>query len=143
MKAVHNESTRVSVAIYKPIIEIIERVVYDYYGIPEKLRHSHTRKGTSIRARQRVHFFAREYCHNCSLHVIGLITGNGKAYDHVTVHHSCKRTLRDLELRSSKGGIVYNDLVNEINELRDLINQAFRQANENTVKRCPCCNQII
>lgn len=121
MKAKLDDSTRVSVAIYKPKIEIIQKVVADYYGVTLQSVRKHSRKGNPLKARQRVHYFCRQFLSHCTLHVVGYITGNGKAFDHATISHSSSKIAKEITFKNRAGEYVYPETVKEIEDLRKLI----------------------
>lgn len=121
MKATLNDQTRVSVAVYKHKIELIQKVVADYYGVDVKSVRKHSRKGSALRARQRVHYFCREFVKHCPLHVVGYITGNGKAFDHATISHSSSKIAKEITFKNRAGEYVYPETVKEIEDLRKLI----------------------
>ena len=151
MKAsLNTEHTRVNVAIFQPRIEIIQEVVASRYGLTVEKTKEHCRKGESIRARQMIHYFCKELlCKEgaplkCSLSVVGLLTGNGKAWDHATIFHSHKTVTKELTLKNRAGVLIYPEVLAEITQLRDKILQRFEAGrNEPAVMRCKCCGQII
>ena len=151
MKAsLNTESCRVNIAIFQPRIEMIQEVVADHYGLPVEKTKEHCRKGESIKARQYIHYFCKELlCREgmplkCSLSVVGLLTGNGRAWDHSTIYHSHKIITATLTFKNRAGVLVYPEVLAEITQLRDKILQRFEAARaEPSVKRCSCCGQII
>jgi chromosomal replication initiation ATPase DnaA len=145
MKAVRNEAVRAQCAVYGPKIEIIQKVVCDYFGIEVSRSQEHTRYGESIRARRRIHFLCREFIPRCPLHVIGLLTGNGIAFDHATISHSHHAILRELNFKNKQGERVYPEIHIEITKLRSLVNKAFKEAGFETKQGaiCPHCGNEI
>jgi hypothetical protein len=152
MKAELNESTRIQVAIFKPRINIIQQVVCNYYELPLKLSEARTRKKESIKARQRIHFLCREYVPHCPLSIVGLLTGNGKAWDHSSVCHSASEVYKILNFRTRGGELVYPKATEEVNELRGLIKTAFKDSvdipvkNKNMIRErtnCPVCGKFM
>ena len=140
----NTESTRVNVAIFEPRISIIQEVVAKYYGLTVEETKTHNRKGTSIKARQRVHYFCKELLPRCPLAVIGLMTGNGQAFDHCSVIHGHKSILKELTFKTKGGTLVYPDVLAEVTILRDERMKRFEDARAApSVKRCPTCGQII
>lgn len=125
---INTESTRVHVAMYEPRISIIQEVVANFYGIPVEQTKTHNRKGTSIKARQRVHYFTRQLLPKCPLHVVGLLTGNGEAFDHSTVLHGNRSVLKELTFKTKGGTLVYPDVLAEVTLLRDEILKRFEYA---------------
>ena len=121
MKATLDDATRISIAVYKPKIEIIQKVVADYYGVTLPAVRRHSRKGNPLRARQRIHYFCRQFLSHCPLHVIGYITGNGRAFDHATISHSSSKITREIAFKNKAGENVYPETVKEIEDLRRLI----------------------
>ena len=151
MKAsLNTESTRVNVAIFAPRIEIIQQVVANHYSLTLEETKEHKRKGSSIKARQRIHYFCKELLsrenatYKCPLSVIGLLTGNGVAWDHSTILHGHKKVMEQLTFKNRAGVLVYPDVLADVTQLRDEILNRFEAARaEPTVKRCPTCHQII
>jgi chromosomal replication initiator protein len=72
-------------------IELIQKVICDYFNINIDTLNSKTRKREIVQARQLVMFFAKEYTKS-SLAIIGLNCGNK---DHATVLHAI-RTINNL-----------------------------------------------
>lgn len=73
-------------------IDVIQKVVCDYFGLPVDSIQSHTRKREIVQARQLTMYFAKKMTKQ-SLAVIGMQCGNK---DHATVLHACK-TIASLE----------------------------------------------
>ena len=122
MKAdIKNESHRVSIGVYKPMIQRIQKAACDYYGVDVKVSQQHTRKDESMRVRQVIHYLCRELYPNCFLHIIGTLTGNGRPFDHSTVINSHRVISNDLNSRTAKGNITYPELHAAIKEIRLLI----------------------
>ena len=127
MKALRNDRTRVLLAIWKPKIDKIQEVMSDYYKVTIEVMHLHTRVGTSTRARQMVHYFSREMMPLCPLAIIGLVTGNGVAFDHSAIWHSHRKITNLVTLKTRAGEIVYPNIVAEVAELRRLIAIKFNR----------------
>lgn len=67
-------------------IDFIQKVVCDYFGLPNDVLHTKTRKREIVQARQIAMFFSKNMTKS-SLSTIGSLIG-GK--DHATVLHACK-----------------------------------------------------
>ena len=67
-------------------IDFIQKVVCDYFGLPNDVLHTKTRKREIVQARQIAMFFSKSMTKS-SLSTIGSLIG-GK--DHATVLHACK-----------------------------------------------------
>ncbi|MCQ2300190.1 MAG: chromosomal replication initiator protein DnaA [Bacteroidales bacterium] len=67
-------------------IDVIQKVVCDYFNLPIDSIQSHTRKREIVQARQLTMYFAKKMTKS-SLAIIGLQCGNK---DHATVLHACK-----------------------------------------------------
>jgi chromosomal replication initiation ATPase DnaA len=149
MKAVNSEATRVQIAVYKPVIDVIQKTVAEYYGLSEKECREHTRKGSSIQARKRICYLARTIVPKCPLAIIGLLIGNGQAFDHAGVYHAARSLEKEMLLKNSKKELIYPQVLEEITLLRDRItvglkvpkHQSIRP--KNTVNRCPHCGKFI
>jgi chromosomal replication initiation ATPase DnaA len=122
---------------------MIQKVVSEYYGQPVSLSQKHSRVGDSLHIRQRIHYFCREFLPKCPLHVIGLLTGNGQAFDHATIHHGAKRLTMELTLTNRAGAYVYPETVKEIAELREKIALAISDSRKGIVNRCPHCGSVL
>ena len=118
MKAEQTEANRVQVAVYKPKADRIQRIIADYFGIPIHDIQKHTRKGSSLTARRYAHYFCKKLMPACSLHVIGILTGNGRPYDHATIHHSIKKINEGLSLTNRNGQLIYPDVLHDVNGLK-------------------------
>ena len=143
MKAVASEATRVQVSVYRTKIELIQKVVAEFYGLTLHETQMHKRKGSSIKARRSIHFLCRELVPKCPLTIVGLITGNGKAWDHSSVHHSCKKLNQEMNFTNKSGQLIYPEIRQEIDILREKIHEAIELSREQTVKLCPTCGQPI
>jgi chromosomal replication initiator protein len=86
-------------------IEDIQRIVCDYFKIPEDLIRAKTRKQEIVNARQIAMYLAKELT-NSSLKTIGLHFGGR---DHSTVIHSCQ-TVED----QLKKDVRYRDVLNQL-----------------------------
>ena len=73
-------------------IDIVQKVVCDYFGITRDALQSKSRKRQIVQARQIAMYMSRSLISNCSLSTIGAELG-GK--DHATVLHACT-TVNDL-----------------------------------------------
>ena len=124
------ESTRVHVAMYEPRISIIQEVVANYYGLTVDETKAHIRKGSSIKARQRVHYFCKELLPRCPLAVIGFMTGNGQAFDHSTILHGHKSIYKEMTFKNRAGVLVYPDVLAQVTVLRDEIMRRFEAARQ-------------
>ena len=142
MKAKLNESTRVQCAIYEPRITAIQRIVSEYYGLTLQQTQEHCRKGSSIKARRRIHFLCREFLPKCPLAIIGLLTGNGRAFDHATICHASTALHREMTLKSRCGKLVYPEVAEEMLVLRLRVASAFLEQKE-PVGVCEHCGQLI
>ncbi len=67
-------------------IDVIQKIVADYFNIPMELINSKTRKREIVQARQLAMYFSKKHT-KASLATIGLHCGNK---DHATVLHACK-----------------------------------------------------
>jgi len=152
MKTSYCEANRLTIAIYKERIDIIQAIVCDYLEIPLKLSQAHTRKRSSIKARRRIHTLCREFMPNCPLDIIGLLTGNGKAWDHSSVSHSCSEMNKELNFKNKAGFLVYPELTEEMNALRKLIADEFSKVRKEVkaedplkykLKTCPTCGKFM
>jgi chromosomal replication initiator protein len=72
-------------------IDIIQKIVCDYFNLPVDLINSKTRKRDVVQARQLAMYFSKKHT-KASLSYIGLHCGNK---DHATVMHAC-RTINNL-----------------------------------------------
>jgi chromosomal replication initiation ATPase DnaA len=148
MKTSYCESNRLTIAIYKPRINIIQAIVCDYLGVDIKTSQAHTRKRNAIIARFRVHYLCRQFMPNCPMDIIGLLTGSGKAWDHSSVSRNSRELEKEITLKNRKGELVYPDLVIEINELKKLIADEFKKVRSNpsekpVLNRCPTCGKLM
>jgi chromosomal replication initiation ATPase DnaA len=142
MKAQNNEASRVQIALYEPRVKIIQQVIAGYFGITLHELQAHTRKGSSIQARKRVHFFCREIMPKCPFAIIGLLTGNGRAFDHAAVYHSAMNYEKELNLKDRSGKRVYPEICEEVIDLRMKIRNAIEVTKEN-IECCPTCGRFI
>ena len=108
------EDQRIKIAAYKPKIRIIQRVVAEHYGLTLSDLQKHRREANFIKARQRVHYFTRKLVEGCPLEIIGIITGNGKPFNHSTVCHSVRVVEGLAEFRNRAGELVYPEAVREL-----------------------------
>jgi len=67
-------------------IDFIQKVVCDYFGLPNDVLHSKTRKREIVQARQIAMYFSKNLTKS-SLSTIGSLIGNK---DHATVLYACK-----------------------------------------------------
>lgn len=74
-------------------IEAIQRIVSEYFGIPDDLLRDSTRKQEIVRARQIAMYLAKEFTQS-SLKTIGLHFGRR---DHTTVIHACESVQNQAE----------------------------------------------
>jgi hypothetical protein len=140
MKATFSESTRVQVAIYRPLVSIVQREASEFYGTDVKTCQKHTRKGEFIKARKVIHFLCREFVPNCPLTIVGLLTGNGKAFDHSTVFYSARQVRREMIMKNLAGKLIYPEVAGEIAELRVKIAEAFIKSKFDVkLEVCDCC----
>lgn len=87
-----DEHTRLKAGIYSARIKNIIAIVAEFYGLKPSDICKHTSDRRIIFARQVAQYLAyrRLQPGGCSLAAVGVVTGNGKAFDHVTVKYSIK-----------------------------------------------------
>lgn len=144
MKATNSESTRVKAAVYRPKIQLIQRVIGEHFGLTLHEMQKHGRKGSSIQARRYICYFSRELAANCPLSVIGLLIGNGKAFDSSTIIHTKNKLMQEMQMKTLSGKLAYPKISEKVELLRKkIIKEMIKNKLEVDIKVCPTCGHII
>ena len=118
----YSENTRVKAGVYSARIKTIIEIVAEFYGLKPSDICKHTSDRRIIFARQLAQYLAyrRLQSGGCSLAAVGVVTGNGKAYDHVTVRHSIK-VVSNYKYTKRNGHPVYPEQYADIMQLESRV----------------------
>lgn len=116
-----SDELRVQCAIAHPKIDIIIRVISEYFEIPAYQIRSRNKHSEVVRARQWVHYFSRKMT-SVSLEAIGIVTSKR---DHSTVIYSVQKLDKMINFTKRDGTPVYPEVVQLRHVLQTKIDYQF------------------
>lgn len=105
---------RINTAIYGERVRALQTVTAKHFNMNVEALTKHCRRREIVTARYITYYLCRKLFQGASLKIIGILTGNGKAFDHAAVLHGVKKIDTLMNFRNKQGAYIYPSLRRDV-----------------------------